>query len=64
MRRCHPRDILGHAIDIIHFDKLPFELTEDVLDRAFESCFVQGSEDEDATYCPVVTMPKPMPAYA
>src|SRR5579872_121086 len=43
-RRCHPRDVLSHAIDLIHFEKLPFVLTEDVLDRAFESCFVQDAE--------------------
>ena len=28
-RRVHPRDVLSHAIDIIHFEDLPFELTED-----------------------------------
>jgi predicted ATPase with chaperone activity len=64
MRRCHPRDILSHAIDLIHFEKLPYVLNEEVLDRAFESCFVQDAEDEDATYAPVVTISKPMPAYA
>ena len=64
MRRCHPRDILSHAIDMIHFEKLPFVLNEDILDRAFESTFVQENEDDDATYAPVLTMPKAMPAYA
>jgi hypothetical protein len=64
MRRCHPRDILSHAIDLIHFEKLPYVLNEEVLDRAFESCFVQDAEDEDATYAPVVTISKPMTAYA
>jgi len=43
-RRCHPRDVLSHAIDLIHFEKLPFQLTEDVLDRAFESCFLEETE--------------------
>ena len=43
-RRCHPRDVLSHAIDLIHFEGLPFELTDDLLDRAFESCFVQDEE--------------------
>lgn len=43
-RRCHPRDVLSHAINLIHFEKLPFELTDDVLDRAFESCFLEESE--------------------
>jgi len=29
----------------MHFEGLPYELTEDVLDRAFEGCFVQEDED-------------------
>ncbi len=44
MRRCHPRDLLSHAIDLIHFEGLPFRLTEDLMDRAFEGCFVQDEE--------------------
>ena len=44
-RRCHPRDILSHAIDLIHFEKLPFELTDDLIDRAFESCFLEETGD-------------------
>lgn len=40
-RRCHPRDVLSHAIDLINFEKLPFELTEELVDRAFESCFLE-----------------------
>jgi predicted ATPase with chaperone activity len=44
-RRCHPRDILSHAIDLIHFEKLPFELTDDLVDRAFESCFLEETGD-------------------
>ena len=40
-RRCHPRDVLMHAIDIINFESLPRVLTEDILDRAFHSCFVE-----------------------
>jgi len=43
-RRCHPRDVLSHVIDLIHFEGMPFRLTEDLLDRAFESCFVQDEE--------------------
>ena len=43
-RRCHPRDVISHAIDLIGFKKLPYELTEGVLDRAFKSCFVSGQE--------------------
>jgi hypothetical protein len=41
MRRCHPRDVISHALDIINFESLPKELTEDVLTRAFQSCFVE-----------------------
>jgi DNA-binding MarR family transcriptional regulator len=44
-RRCHPRDVLSHAIDLIHFEKLPFELTDDLLDRAFDSCFLEETGD-------------------
>jgi predicted ATPase with chaperone activity len=40
-RRCHPRDVVSHAIDLIRFERLPFELTDDLLDRAFESCFLE-----------------------
>jgi hypothetical protein len=40
-RRCHPRDVLMHAIDVINFESRPRVLTEDVLDRAFNSCFVE-----------------------
>ncbi|SPE38661.1 ATPase with chaperone activity-like protein [Candidatus Sulfopaludibacter sp. SbA3] len=43
-RRCHPRDVLSHALNLMHFERLPFELTEQVLDRAFESCFLQEEE--------------------
>ena len=43
-RRCHPRDVLTHALNLIHFEKLPFELNDAILTRAFESCFVQEEE--------------------
>ncbi len=46
-RRCHPRDVIMHAIDIINFESLPMELTEDVLDRAFQSCFVENIDVND-----------------
>lgn len=45
-RRCHPRDVITHAIDLIQFERLPYELTADLLDRAFESCFVANQEQE------------------
>ncbi|MBI3473546.1 MAG: ATP-binding protein, partial [Candidatus Solibacter usitatus] len=45
MRRCQPRDVLSHAVDLIHFERRPMELTDEVLDQAFESCFVDTSEE-------------------
>ena len=44
-RRCHPRDVLSHVIDLIHFEKHPFCLTDDLLDRAFESCFLEETPE-------------------
>jgi hypothetical protein len=44
-RRCHPRDVLSHAIDLINFEKLPFELSDNLLDRAFDSCFLEETGD-------------------
>ncbi|MCU1335436.1 MAG: ATPase-like protein [Bryobacterales bacterium] len=44
LRRCHPRDVISHAIDVIHFKRLPLTLTEKLLDRAFRSCFVESAE--------------------
>jgi hypothetical protein len=41
-RRCQPGDTISHAIDLIRFEQLPFELTDEVLGRAFESCFVHA----------------------
>jgi hypothetical protein len=48
-RRCHPRDVLSHALNLIHFEKLPFELNDALLARAFESCFVQEEESAPVT---------------
>jgi hypothetical protein len=45
-RRCHPRDVLTHALNLIHFEKLPYMLTDDIMDRAYESCHVQEGQDE------------------
>jgi predicted ATPase with chaperone activity len=45
-RRCHPRDVLMHAIDVINFESRPKVLTEDILDRAFYSCFVESADME------------------
>jgi len=46
-RRCHPRDIINHAIDIINFDNLPNKLTPELLDEAFHSCFVENIDVND-----------------
>jgi hypothetical protein len=43
-RRCHPRDVLSHAIHLIQFEKSAHVLTEDLLDRAFESCFLEETD--------------------
>ena len=47
MRRCHPRDVVTHAIDHIKFERMPWVLTEEVLDHAFASCFTTVSHFED-----------------
>jgi len=44
LRRCQPRDLLFHALNLIHFEKLPLTLSDEILDRAFESCFVEDQE--------------------
>jgi hypothetical protein len=46
MRRCHPRDVISHALDLIHFQKLPHRLTAELLDHAFRTCFVEVSDME------------------
>ena len=45
-RRCHPRDVITHAIDLIQFEQRPMELTKEVLDKAFLSCFFEHDEGE------------------
>ena len=44
-RRCHPRDVLSHALDLINFERLPYELTDELLGRAFHSCFVEDPDE-------------------
>lgn len=46
LRRCHPRDLLTHAISLIRFENRPGELTDDILDRAVESCFLAEAETQ------------------
>jgi hypothetical protein len=45
-RRCHPRDVITHAVDILNFERRPMALTEDVLTRAFQSCFVEHVHED------------------
>src|SRR6185312_15432274 len=55
LRRCQPRDLMSHALNLINFEKLPYILTDDILHRAFESCFVEDEETaEPAAQMPVV----------
>jgi predicted ATPase with chaperone activity len=44
-RRCQARDVLTHAMDLIHFEHRPWQLTAEVLELAFESNFVDTTED-------------------
>lgn len=39
-RRCQPRDVITHAIDLIRFERRPYELTFDILDHAFDMTFI------------------------
>jgi predicted ATPase with chaperone activity len=43
-RRCHPRDVISHAIDLMEFENLPHRLDEDVLNQAFDTCFTQVND--------------------
>jgi len=46
-RRCHPRDVLTHALNLIHFEKLPVILTDHIMDRAFDSCFLSEEDNSE-----------------
>jgi predicted ATPase with chaperone activity len=46
-RRCHPRDVVSHAVDILNFERRPMVLSEEVLTRAFHSCFVENIDVND-----------------
>lgn len=46
-RRCHPRDVITHAVDILNFEGREMTLNEEVLDRAFHSCFVEHVDVSD-----------------
>ena len=53
-RRCQPRDVLSHALNLMHFEKLPFALTGEILDRAFHSCFLEENPDEPVPESPIL----------
>lgn len=55
MRRCHPRDVLQHALNLIHFEKLPEQLTDEVMDRAFASCFLEEENDGAPSASPIIS---------
>jgi len=46
-RRCHPRDVITHAVDILNFEGREMALSAEVLDRAFHSCFVETVDVND-----------------
>ena len=46
-RRCHPRDVITHAVDILNFEGSELVLNEEILDRAFYSCFVENVDAND-----------------
>jgi predicted ATPase with chaperone activity len=48
-RSCHPRDILDHLVDLAGFLEIEPALTDDLLDRACESYFLDLAALSDAT---------------
>ena len=55
-RRCHPRDILSHALNLMHFEKIPHVLTDEILDTAFNGCFLAENPDEQVADAPILPM--------
>jgi hypothetical protein len=43
MRRCHPRDVIRVVIDLISYEHRPYELTTELIDRAYRMKFVNKS---------------------
>ena len=46
-RRCHPRDVIRATIDLIKFEKQPYQLTKEMIDRAFELKFVAPNYEDE-----------------
>lgn len=61
-RRCQPRDVLSHALNLIHFEKRPVALTDEILDRAFRSCFLEENPDEAVPDSPLLAEVAPVPS--
>jgi hypothetical protein len=40
--------VISQVVDLINFKRLPRELTEDLLDQAFASCFLSTADLVDA----------------
>ena len=36
IRRCHPRDVIRVATDLMAYEKRPYELTQELIDRAYK----------------------------
>ncbi len=47
-RRCHPRDLISQVMDYIAFQRLPNELTSELLEHAFECCFSSSENLSEA----------------
>jgi SpoVK/Ycf46/Vps4 family AAA+-type ATPase len=45
-RRCHPRDVISHALDVIAFERRQPVINAEVLEKAFHSCFVEEQTEE------------------
>ena len=46
-RRCHPRDILRIALDLMNFKSQPYALTKDLIDEAFDLKFVADNYSDE-----------------
>ena len=46
-RRCHPRDVIRVTIDLIKFEKQPYALTKEMIDKAFELKFVAPNYEDE-----------------
>ena len=46
-RRCHPRDVLRIALDLMNFKSQPYALTKDLIDEAFDLKFVADNYSDE-----------------